>query len=1295
MSTNYLVNVPKLKGRENYPEWCFAAENFLILENMEHCIKPVTRKIIEAADDARTKAKLILTIDSSLYVHIKEVKTSLELWNKLKALFDDSGFTRRISLLRNLISIRLENCSSMTSYVTQLVETGQKLSGTGFQISDEWIGCLLLAGLTEKYAPMIMAIEHSGIAITTDAIKSKLMDLDENNGGDANGAFASFRKNKVGSTGHGGNKDNGHSQTSTSMSKSKKIPRCYRCKQIGHYRNQCTVDKYSSNTKSSERKQTNAFNAVFLNGRFSRNDWYVDSGASAHLTSNENWIKNVSTEYSIKEIVVANEEKLSVKCSGDVQIATVTDDSEYDVIVKGVLCVPKLTTNLLSVSQLVKNGNQVVFTTSGCNIYNRNGQLVAMASLTNGVYKLRTSESTLATMFVSVDTWHRRLGHVNSMYLNKMPDAVSGMELEKKSDISQSSCIVCCEGKQSRLPFGHAGSRSSELLGIIHSDVCGPMENASIGGSRYFILFIDDYSRMTYIYFMKQKSEAFQYFQDYKAKVENQLNRKIKILRSDNGKEFCCRSFDDYLKKNGILHQKSNPYTPEQNGLAERSNRTIVEKAKCLLFDAKLSKEFWAEASNTAVYLHNRTVLPVLNDKTPYEIWSGRKPDIGHLRIFGSRVMVHVAKEKRLKWDKKSEKKILVGYPEDIKGYRVYCPITKKVSTSRDVIIMEEVSIPVTENRECNEESLGSVGDISSGDLEDNVDETYIDKSDVTYIPSEYESVSSSESGESEHDGKPVRLRQKPERYEYLNMCADSNVKAWDCWDANDAGDLTVQEALVGPEKELWLSAIREELKCFSENDAWELVDAPSAGTVVKCKWVLKKKYCNEQVRYRARLVAKGFTQRPGVDYYETFSPVIRHSTLRYLFALSVQLKMDITHLDVTTAFLNGHLKETIFMQLPECFPNVNCNKVLRLKKAIYGLKQASLAWYDRVNETLCNLGYVKSTVEPCVFLKDCQNNRKVIVGLYVDDFLIFSNVKSETDKLIEALNAKFKIKNLGDVKQYLGMRVNVDRKNCVITLDQEQYIEQLMHKFNMSDCHTAETPIECKLNIEKSSVCKDNVPYQRLIGCLMYLAVLTRPDIAYSVSYLSQFNNCYSDVHFSYAKRVLRYLYKTKHYCLKYSQGTADLVGYVDADWANDMSDRRSYTGFCFLKSGSAISWESRKQRTVALSSCEAEYMALSEACREAIHLRRLEIEIVGFCNKVILFNDSQSALKLANSHQSYKRSKHIDVRYNFIKEVIDNEIVETKYVGTSEMPADLLTKGLPRAKHYKFMEILGLLKI
>lgn len=246
-----------------------------------------------------------------------------------------------------------------------------------------------------------------------------------------------------------------------------------------------------------------------------------------------------------------------------------------------------------------------------------------------------------------------------------------------------------------------------------------------------------------------------------------------------------------------------------------------------------------------------------------------------------------------------------------------------------------------------------------------------------------------------------------------------------------------------------------------------------------------------------------------------------------------------------------------------------------------------------------------------------------------------------------------------------------------------------------MSDCDIVDTPIECKLDVEKSIVCDEKLPYQKLIGSLMYLVVLTRPDIAYSVSYLSQFNNSYSHTHWIYAKRVLKYLAKTKNYCLKFSKGNPDLVGFVDSNWANCSMDRRSYTGFCFMKSGSAISWESKKQRTIALSSCEAEYMALSDAGREAVYLRNLHTEIMGYCNKIVLNCDSQSALKLASNHASHKRSKHIDVRYNYIREIISKDIIETEYLPTDAMPADLMTKGLCGTKHYKFMEKLGICKI
>lgn len=297
-NSNFLVSVPKLKGRENYSEWCFAAENYLVLEGMVGCIKPEGKQPpVAAVDDAKTKAKLILTIDPALYVHIKTVSTSQELWNKLKTLFDDSGYSRKISLLRNLISIRLENCSSMTAYVTQIVDTGQKLQGTGFGITDEWIGSIMLAGLPEKYMPMIMAIEHSGMDITTDAIKGKLMDMEPEDRDSDNNAFACFSnrqsnrsvrstkyvKPKTAKDGGGGS-----SQVSSTSVKVKNV-KCYGCKQYGHYRNQCTADKsVKMQPENKTTKNTNAFSAVFFSETFDKNDWYVDSGASSHLTCNKN-----------------------------------------------------------------------------------------------------------------------------------------------------------------------------------------------------------------------------------------------------------------------------------------------------------------------------------------------------------------------------------------------------------------------------------------------------------------------------------------------------------------------------------------------------------------------------------------------------------------------------------------------------------------------------------------------------------------------------------------------------------------------------------------------------------------------------------------------------------------------------------------------------------------------------------------------------------------------------------------------------------------------------------------------
>lgn len=1290
-SNSFLANVPKLKGRENYSEWAFAAENLLVLEGKNNFIKKEGEGD-NAAQDAITKAKLILTIDPSLYVHIKSAATTKELWQKLQQMFDDSGFSRRIMLLRNLISIRLETSDSMTSYVTQIIETGQKLSGTGFLVDDEWIGCLMLAGLPEKYFPMLMAIEHSGIAITSDVVKSKLLDMAGNDESPEVSALYTRGQHSRGKpkTFKNSFKDGETSNVKNNNNK-KKVIKCYRCKQVGHYKNQCT--------QVQDTKTSNAFSAVFLSGNFSKDDWYLDSGASVHITSDVNNIRNTSENTSIKEITAANKGVMPVLCSGDVDIVTITDKCNYAITVKEVLCVPTIATNLLSVSKLIQNGNRVDFKKDCAYIYNSSNQLVGEARLIDGVYKLNVKHKhdclfTTTSDDMKSELWHRRMGHLNSNDLNKMKEgAVEGIDFKDKAVIDKSSCVVCCQGKQSRLPFNHVGTRSSEVLNIIHADVCGPMETASIGGCRYFLIFVDDHTRMTFVYFLKAKNQVFKYFKEFKALVENQQNKKIKIFRTDNGLEFCNHEFDSYLTEAGIVHQKTNTYTPEQNAISERMNRTLVERARCMLFDAGLDKKFWAEAVNTAVYLRNRSPASGLQDKTPFELWSNKKPDLSHIRIFGSQVMVHIPKEKRLKWDTKSKPHILVGYAENIKGYRIYDPEKRCVSVSRDVIIQENlksnivtddrISVPVgeiSETQQVETKDEESVNVVTGTEPESNVDET-----DVNSVLQNVEEIPPTEAP------RQKRVRKPPQRYGFSNLCISSNTES-----LHDPA--TIQEALQGPDKDNWIAAMREELQAFEENSAWEVVsEVPPEKTLVQCKWVYKRKFDSDNsVRYRARLVAKGFTQKPGLDYDETFSPVVRHSTLRLLFALSVQLDLNVTHLDVKTAFLNGDLKEDIYM----AHPNVDLNdknngKIVKLNKAIYGLKQSSRSWYEKVDQCLTELGFNKSQIEPCVFTK-FHDDVKVIIALYVDDFFVYSNCRSETDKLISVLNSKFNIKDLGRVKQCLGMRVNIDNENNTCTLDQEEYINQLLIKFNMLDCKETNTPMELKLNIDKNdSVCDTKVPYQQLIGSLMYLSVLTRPDIAFSVSFLSQFNTCHTSTHWHYAKRILRYLKKTKHYCIKYVKGNSELLGFADADWANG-TDRKSFTGYCFVLSGGVVSWESRKQRTVALSSMEAEYMAMAEACKELMYLRVLLAEVTNQDMKLVtLYNDSQSAQKFVVNHALHRRSKHIDIRYNFLRDAVNNKVIDIKYMCSDNMPADILTKALGACKHYLCVEALGLVSL
>lgn len=669
VAKSFFEDLKQLKGRENFADWKFAVGTYLEHEDLLQYITnktPVevvdsaTKEEKEAAKKAKlTRLKLVMLVDPVNYVHVRDAKTPAELWEKLHSAFEDTGLTRRVGLLRQLISTKLSNCESTEIYVNKIINAAHNLRNIKMDISYEWIGTLLLAGLPEKYQPMIMGIESSGIKITADAIKTKLLqDVQSQPTEDETALAAKFNKGK----------------------RDKSKVRCFNCNKLGHISSECKKPK--------EKVMLTSFVAREPNGS---DEWYIDSGASGHMTmAKENL--HCTTASTKNEVIVADNSRMKIDCVGDMRLSVKNDKRSDSVLVRNVQYIPKLCANLLSVSQIVKNGNTVTFDANGCRITDENKKPIATAELHNNMYKLvRGSKSQCFSAQIDEPSkqllWHRRLVHPCHKKLKQLRDGLAdGMQL---SYISNDLCDVCQKGKQARKPFNNAGTRAKDLLEIVHSDVCGPSPVASMGGARYFLLFLDDFSRMIFVYILKQKSDVVDKFIEFQRFAENQTGKSIKILRSDNGSEYMNFRMKDITKSNGIVHQTSAPHSPQQNGMAERMNRTIVEKARCLLFDAKLSESFWAEAVSTAAYLINRSPTSGTK-KTPFEIWFGSKPNLKDLRVFGCKSMAHIPKANRKKFDPKSSECILLGYSETSKAYRLYDKSKRRIIVSRDVTFMEK-----------------------------------------------------------------------------------------------------------------------------------------------------------------------------------------------------------------------------------------------------------------------------------------------------------------------------------------------------------------------------------------------------------------------------------------------------------------------------------------------------------------------------------------------------------------------------------------------------------------------------
>ncbi|GJY63767.1 zinc finger, CCHC-type containing protein [Tanacetum coccineum] len=507
----------------------------------------------------------------------------------------------------------------------------------------------------------------------------------------------------------------------------------------------------------------------------------------------------------------------------------------------------------------------------------------------------------------------------------------------------------------------------------------------------------------------------------------------------------------------------------------------------------------------------------------------------------------------------------------------------------------------------------------------------------------------------------------------------------------------TFDEAMKSRDVAFWKEAVDDEIGSIMENNTWVLSDLPPGCKPLGCKWIFKRKMKVDGTidKFKARLVIQGFRQKEGIDYFDTYAPVARISTIRLLIALAATHNLVIHQMDVKTTFLNGDLEEEIYMKQPEGFvmPG-NEHKVCKLIKSLYGLKQAPKQWHHKFDEVVLSNGFVLNQSDKCVYCKFDESGKGVIICLYVDDMLIFGTNQTQVDKTKEFLSSNFSMKDMGEADVILGIRIK--RENKGLTITQSHYIEKILKKFNCEGCGPVSTPMEAGIKL-MPHVGKpvNQLEYSRAIGCLMYAMTSTRPDIAYAVGKLSRFTSNPSNHHWEAITRVFRYLKKTMNYGLSYVGFPSVIEGYSDASWITNSEDHTSTTGWVFLLGGGAISWASKKQTCITDSTMESEFVALAAAGKEAEWLRNLIYEIPLWpkpISPISMHCDSAATLAKAYSQIYNGKSRHLGVRHSMVHELITNGVISMDFVRSQQNLADHLTKGLARDLVHKSAIGMGL---